>query len=69
VCQPYNPAAAPAYRRMKSSEHLDKHWKQLHAREHSKRARAPPKIAKKYLASDKANRYRLVPGSVCLECV
>ncbi|KAI8464690.1 MAG: hypothetical protein J3K34DRAFT_491017 [Monoraphidium minutum] len=46
-------------RRCKSLAALEKHFQQLHAREHTKRIRgAPQRAVKRYLGSDKVARYR-----------
>eukprot|EP00879_Flechtneria_rotunda_P018022 GHRR01018888.1.p1 GENE.GHRR01018888.1~~GHRR01018888.1.p1 ORF type:complete len:198 (+),score=41.11 GHRR01018888.1:42-596(+) len=45
-------------RRCSSVEQLNKHFKQLHQREHQKRLNAPKKTARKYHESTKAQRYR-----------
>lgn len=45
-------------RRCKSIEDRNKHFRQLHQREHEKKLKAPQKQVKKYVASDKAERYR-----------
>lgn len=52
------PTCTPCYRRCKSFEDLQKHFRQLHEREHQKKMRGPKKFAAKYSKSDKAARVR-----------
>lgn len=49
-------------RRCKSFEELQKHFRQLHEREHKKKLGGPRKSVKKYVQSDKAARVRWVTG-------
>jgi hypothetical protein len=51
-------AAVVFCRRCKSFDDLQKHFKQLHEREHKKKLGAPKKFANKYAKSDKAARVR-----------
>jgi hypothetical protein len=59
------------HRRCKSFDDLQKHFRQLHEREHQKKLRGPKKAAAKYHTSDKAQRVRwasrarVVLGSSC----
>jgi hypothetical protein len=46
------------YRRCGSFDDLQKHFKQLHEREHQKKMRGPKKFVAKYVKSDKAQRVR-----------
>lgn len=66
-----------ARRRCKSLDALQKHFRELHQREHRKRTNkhAPRKGVKKYLASEKSARYRwagscagAAPGSAGADC-
>jgi len=53
-------------RRCASMAELKKHFDQLHGREHKKRLGAPPKIARKYAASEKAEKFREARGTLFL---
>lgn len=50
--------AVVSCRRCKSFDDLQKHFKQLHEREHKKKLGGPKKFVKKYAKSEKAARVR-----------
>jgi hypothetical protein len=50
-------------RRCKSFEDLQKHFRQLHEREHKKKLGGPKKSVRKYVKSDKAARVRWVTNT------
>lgn len=64
IAAPTTPATHPTaasthgFRRCKSHADLEKHFKQLHAREHAKRLGGPKKSVKNYVKSEKAQRLR-----------